>query len=146
MAGGELKDGHRAIKSDGDVVRFITEYKDEESVTFYSEHFEVADLDARYEDEEHSYSPFEYESGTNPESVAAEGDKSENDSVDGVSLNDSDYDEGLDWTDVLPDQLINHAPVWLLQMFKLWWLFKVQRILMQQDLKILMMRMEIHLI
>jgi len=29
----------------------------------------------------------------------------------GVSLNDSDNDEGFDWTDVLPDQLINLALV-----------------------------------
>ena len=111
VAGGELKDGLRAIKSDRDVLRFIIEYKAEESVTFYLEHLDVADLDARYEDEEHSYSPFESESGADLEFVAAEGDESESDSVDGVSLNDSDYDEGFDWTDVLPNQVINPAPV-----------------------------------
>jgi len=111
VAGGEVKDGLRTIKTDGDVVRFITEYKAEESVTFYLEHLDVADLDARYEDEEHSYSPFESESGTNHKFVATEGDESESDNVDGVSLNDSDYDEGFDWTDVLPDQLINPALV-----------------------------------
>jgi hypothetical protein len=32
VAGGELKDGLRAIKSDGDVLRFIAEYKDEEHI------------------------------------------------------------------------------------------------------------------
>ena len=62
VAGGQLKDGLRAIKTDEDVVRFITEYKDGESVTFYLKHLGVDDLDARYEDEEHSYSPFESES------------------------------------------------------------------------------------
>ena len=64
VAGGELKDGLRAIKTDGDVVRVITEYKAKESVTFYLEHLDIADLDARYKDEEYSYSPFESESGT----------------------------------------------------------------------------------
>ncbi|XP_024634512.1 uncharacterized protein [Medicago truncatula] len=93
MAGGQVKDGLREIKTNGDVVMFITEYKAEESVTFYLEHFDLVDLDARYEDEEHSYSPFESESGTDLEFVAVEGDESESDSVDG--------------TDVLPDQLIN---------------------------------------
>lgn len=64
-------------------------------MTFYLEQLDVADLDARYEDEEHSYSPFESESGTDPEFVGGERDESETDSVDGVSLNDSDYDEVL---------------------------------------------------
>ena len=42
VAGGQLKDGLRAIKTDEDVVRFITEYKDGESVTFYLEHLHIA--------------------------------------------------------------------------------------------------------
>jgi len=111
VAGGELKDGLRCIKTDGDVVRFLNEYKAEESVTFYLEHLNIKELDSRYEDEEHSYSPFESESKTDPEFVAAEGDESERYSEDGVSLNDNDYDEGFDWTDVLPDQVINPEPV-----------------------------------
>jgi len=49
----------------------------------------------------------ETESGIDLEFVAAEGDDSESDSVDEVSLNDSDYDEGFDWTNVLPNQVIN---------------------------------------
>ena len=64
MVGEELKDGLRCIKTNGDVVRFLNEYKAEESVTFYLEHLDLDELDSRYEDEEHSYSPFESKSGT----------------------------------------------------------------------------------
>jgi len=96
VVGGQVKDGLTTIKTDGDVVRFITEYKVEESVTFYLEHLDIAEIDARYEDEEFSYSPFESESGTNLEFVAAEGDDFERDTDDGVQLNDNDYDEGFD--------------------------------------------------
>ena len=42
VVGGQLKDGVKAIKIDGDVVRFITDYKAEESVTFYLEHLHIA--------------------------------------------------------------------------------------------------------
>jgi len=145
VAGGELKDGLRCIKTDGDVVRFLNEYKAEESVTFDLEHLNIKELDSRYEDEEHSYSPFESESKTNPEFVAAEGDESERYSEDGVSLNDNDYDEGFDWTDVLPDQVINPKPVVSSDVQSLVAL-KVQTILVQQGLKILMMKMEIQMI
>jgi hypothetical protein len=111
VAGGELKDGLRCIKTGGDVDRFLNDYKAEESVTFYLEHLDIEELDSRYADEEHSYSPFESDSESDPEFVAAEGDESERDSEDGVSLVDSDYEEGFDWTDVLPDQVINPEPV-----------------------------------
>jgi hypothetical protein len=107
VAGGQLKDSLKAIKIDGGVVRFIIDYKAEDSVTFYLKHLHIAELDERYEVEVHKWVSDETESGTDPEFVAAEGDDSESDSVDGVSLNDSDYDERFDWTNVFPVQVIN---------------------------------------
>jgi len=93
------------------VVRFINEYKSQESVDFYLEHLTLEELDNIYQDEEFFYSGDEPESESDPEYIAGEGEQSENGRVDGVSLNDSDYDEQFDWTTVLPDQLINQTPV-----------------------------------
>jgi len=113
LARGELKESLRAIKTYGDVVRFMNDYKSEETVNFYLEHLSLEDLDNIYQDEEFFYSGEEPESETDPKYVAGEGEHSEhesvdgNESVDGVTLNDSDYDEQFDWTTVLPDQLIN---------------------------------------
>jgi len=111
VAGGELKEGLRAIKTYGDVVRFKNDYKSEETVNFYLEHLSLEDLDNIYQDEEFFYSGEEPESETDPEYVPWGGEHFEHESVDGATLNDSDYDEKFDWTTVLPDQLINPTPV-----------------------------------
>ena len=117
--GAELKDGLRALKTDRDIINFINEFKGESVTDFYVEGEEI--LDARYdtdveEVEEVVEEQSEYE--TDPEYVAegelgaeegaesVEGD----DSVDG-SLNDSEYDEGWEWTNVLPEQTVKPTAI-----------------------------------
>lgn len=116
VPGRQLKDVLRLLKTDRDVVRFQNEYKAEESVTFYLEHLDITELDNICEDEVHKWVGDESESGTDSE---YEGDESESESVDGVSLNDSNYNEDFDWTTVLLDQLINpkHAETSSVQTF-----------------------------
>jgi hypothetical protein len=54
---------------------------------------------------------------TDPDYIGDEGDvpecelEDEDGSVDGVSVDDSDYDEGWDWTNVLPSQTLNPTAV-----------------------------------
>ena len=113
--GAELKDGLRVLKTDRDTVNFINEFQGESVADFYVEG--EAGLDDRYDSdvevvEEDCEDEAQYE--TDPEYVAEgedgyasfaedeEGPKS----VDG-SLNDSEYDEGWEWTNVLPEETIN---------------------------------------
>lgn len=51
VAGGELKEGVRVIKTVGDVERFKDEYKLEETVNFYLEHLSLEYLEKIYSDE-----------------------------------------------------------------------------------------------
>lgn len=117
--GAELKDGLRVLKTNRDIVSFINEFQGEPVADFYVEG--EAGLDDRYDSdvevvEEDYEDEAEYE--TDPEyvdegedgyaSFFEDGEGPE--SVDG-SLNDSEYDEGWEWTNVLPEQTVNPTVV-----------------------------------
>jgi hypothetical protein len=125
--GFDIVDGLRLLKTDRDVVRFINEHKNSVGVEFYVEAKDVEIEDSRYESEveevlvvdkgKQPADECDDSEETDPDYIGDEGDvpecelEDEDGSVDGVSVDDSDYDEGWDWTNVLPSQTLNPTAV-----------------------------------
>jgi len=121
--GFDIVDGIRLLKTDRDVVRFINEHRDAVGAEFYVEAKDVEVEDCRYDSEVEEV--VVVVKGKQP-AGSDEGDESDPDytgdeegevpeyelededgSVDGVSVDDSDFDEEWDWTTVLPSQTVN---------------------------------------
>ena len=123
--GWELSDGLRPLKTDRDVIKFINDHINHGAADFYVEGDK--DLEGHYSryvsDEEEVVvldkgkepAGVEEEEESNPEYVGDDGDEhefeAETGSVDGGSIDDSDFDEEWEWTSVLPNQTLNPTPV-----------------------------------
>ena len=119
-----LSGGLRLLKTDKDVIRFINEYKNEVGVEFYVETSDVEGIDNRYEsdveeivvvDKGKCLAEVDDDYEPDPEYIGGEEEEeqseSEYGSVDGVSIDDIDYDEDWEWTSVLPNRNLNPTHV-----------------------------------
>ena len=112
--GFDIVNGLRLLKTDRDVVRFINEHKNAVGAEFYVEANDVEVTGSMYDSEvvivdkgkqptefdERDKSDHDYngdEKGEIPDYELED----EDGGVDGVSIDDSDFDEDCDWTDIL---------------------------------------------
>jgi len=122
----KVTDGLRPLKTDKDVIRFINEHKNEVAAEFYVESDrDVEGIDSKYvsdeqevvvkekepsEVEEEKQSDHEYFGNKDDEDIDYDSED-EVGSVDGVSIDDRDFDEDWEWTFVLPNQTLNPTQV-----------------------------------
>jgi hypothetical protein len=114
--GKEFRDGLKLLENDRDTIRFINEFKGESRADFYVETPNVDGLDCRYESDvevvgEANEDGIDGEYETDPEYQGDDSQEgSEDGSLDGISLDDSEYEEDFDWIDVLPEHTLNPVP------------------------------------
>ena len=126
--GFDIVDGLRLLKTNRDVIRFINEHKNAVGVEFYVEAKDVEVEDSRYDSDveevvvvDKGKQPADESDASDETDPDYNGDEEgdvpeceladEDGSVDGVSVDDSDYDEEWDWTSVLPSQTLNPTSV-----------------------------------
>jgi len=120
--GTNLSDGLRLLKTDKDVIGFINEHKNEVGVEFYVETLDIEGIVNSYDSDVEDVVVVDKGKGStevdddyesDPEYIGdEEGEEQfEYRSVDGVSIDDSDYDEDWEWTSVLPKQTLDPTHV-----------------------------------